>query len=169
MYSLPPVNRSVKEGVTENNSIKLDVKARDFENLLYLFYDAPYEWLPTVVDSAIPMWESVLHLADMFDMHEVKVVALHALGRPGALADVHKIALYNEYGIARSWANSAFTRVCTRTDALTGDEIAELKPATAAVLRRAREALLRGMKLGTKAHTAERIQEVVNKNFMVSG
>ncbi|TRM65053.1 hypothetical protein BD626DRAFT_490743 [Schizophyllum amplum] len=145
MFSLPPTDGVPKEGFTEHHPVKLDIRASDFENLLHFFYDSAYEWLPTIDPSATPMWESILHLADMFDMDEVQKVALYALGLDGALSDARKIALCVRYSIDRSWASAAFTRLCTRRAALTAKEITELQPNTLAAICTAREAAIRAM------------------------
>lgn len=161
MFMLPTGDNALKEGSSVSDPIKLDIKAHDFENLLYFFYDSPYEWLPTVDSTTISMWKSILHLANMFDMSEVKEMALHALGRDGALADVHKVALCVEYGIKRTWAESAFSRVCVRPHTLTGDEVAELRPATVAGIIGAREEIIR-----TGGPTVANIERIVANHFL---
>lgn len=165
MFSVPLGNGQIREGFTADCPIKLDIRAHDFENLLYFFYDSAYERLPGAVDpTAIPMWESTLHLADMFNMREVKEVALHALGRPGALTDVHKVALCMRYNVPRTWAETAFLALCTRKQAPTWHEMAELTPAVADAIVQAREELLRRNALAWMAPDA--IQQIVNKRFL---
>ena len=44
MFRLPTTPATSEEGATENDPVVLDVKADDFENLLWFFYDSPYEW-----------------------------------------------------------------------------------------------------------------------------
>ena len=44
MFKLPTTPANSEEGATENDPVVLDVKAEDFENLLWFFYDSPYEW-----------------------------------------------------------------------------------------------------------------------------
>ncbi|TRM59699.1 hypothetical protein BD626DRAFT_572377 [Schizophyllum amplum] len=146
MFSLTLENGPLANGATADDAIKLDhVKVGDFENLLYFFYYSAHEWLPTIVDpTTIKMWESTLHLADLFDMQEVKDVALYALGRPGALTDVHKISVCMLYDdIPRTWAETAFSRVCTRTKSLEEHEIEQLPLSAVSAIIHAREELLR--------------------------
>ncbi|TRM59759.1 hypothetical protein BD626DRAFT_408680 [Schizophyllum amplum] len=146
MFSLTLENGPLANGATADDAIELDhVKVGDFENLLYFFYYSAHEWLPTIVDpTTIKMWESTLHLADLFDMQEVKDVALYALGRPGALTDVHKISVCMLYDdIPRTWAETAFSRVCTRTKSLEEHEIEQLPLSAVSAIIHAREELLR--------------------------
>ncbi|KAL1733859.1 hypothetical protein EV714DRAFT_269464 [Schizophyllum commune] len=142
LFSLPGEDQSV-EGMTMDTPIKLEgVKASDFESLLYFFYDSAYEWLPGVDPNSIHMWESILHLADKFVMDEVKAVALHALGRRGALGDAHKLALCVRYNINKTWAESSFKQICSRGQSLRDEELEILPPKMAGAVSRAREALL---------------------------
>ena len=83
--------------------------------------------IPDVDPESIHIWESILHLADKFVMDEVKAVALHALGRKGALGDAHKLALCVRYNIDKAWA----------------EELEILPPKMAGAVSRAREGLLR--------------------------
>ena len=71
-------------------------------------------------------WISILSMADMYDMDKVKAVALHALGRETALGDVRRLAVCLCYGVDRSWAQDAFTRIITRGEFLTDEEVEEL-------------------------------------------
>ncbi|KAL1662877.1 hypothetical protein GGF50DRAFT_128364 [Schizophyllum commune] len=142
LFSLPTEDQSV-EGMTMDTPIKLEgVKASDFESLLYFFYDSAYEWLPNVDPKSIHMWESILHLADKFVMDNVKAVALHALGRKGALGDAHKLALCVRYNIDKTWAKDAFKQICSRGQSLRDEELEILPPKMAGAVSRAREALL---------------------------
>ncbi|TRM59732.1 hypothetical protein BD626DRAFT_572406 [Schizophyllum amplum] len=72
----------------------------------------------------------------MFDMQEVKDVALYALGRPGALDTLHRISLCVVYDAPHIWADIASPRVCTRTQWLKEHGLQELPlPAVAAIVR----------------------------------
>ncbi|KAL1700238.1 hypothetical protein EV121DRAFT_273211 [Schizophyllum commune] len=161
LFSLPGEDQSV-EGMTMDTPIKLEgVKASDFESLLYFFYDSAYEWLPGVDPNSIHMWESILHLADKFVMDEVKAVALHALGRRGALGDAHKLALCVRYNINKTWAESSFKQICSRGQSLRDEELEILPPKMAGAVSRAREALLWKSAQRMTVPSADVVQQVV--------
>ncbi|KAL1675747.1 hypothetical protein EV122DRAFT_267922 [Schizophyllum commune] len=148
MFKLPTTPATSEEGATENDPVVLDVKAEDFENLLWFFYESPYEWSPTPDPATLPKWESVLKLADIFDMRDASVVALHALDRAGTLCDVRKIALSVKLGLGRNWAWASIKRLCTREEAVTIEEACEMGPAMTASIALARETLLKKGKKG---------------------
>ncbi|KAI5834562.1 hypothetical protein K523DRAFT_412296 [Schizophyllum commune Tattone D] len=161
VFSLPTEDQSV-EGMTMDTPIKLEgVKASDFESLLYFFYDSAYEWLPNVDPKSIHMWESILHLADKFVMDNVKAVALHALGRKGALGDAHKLALCVRYNIDKTWAKDAFKQICSRGQSLRDEELEILPPKMAGAVSRAREALLWKSAQRMTVPSADVVQQVV--------
>ncbi|KAI5831210.1 hypothetical protein K523DRAFT_350933 [Schizophyllum commune Tattone D] len=143
MYLLPKSTRAKKhvEGATP-----LDVKAEDFMNLIWYFYESPYEWTPTVPDPSISQarWESVLRLADLFDMEEAAQVATYALDRCNALGDVRKIALCVRHNIRLEWALEALKNVCGREQGLSVAEAREVGADMIALLALARERFFRG-------------------------
>ncbi|KAI5831209.1 hypothetical protein K523DRAFT_415206 [Schizophyllum commune Tattone D] len=121
MYLLP---KSSCTDSQEDTAITLDVKATDFWNLIWFFYDSAYEWTPTVPYPSISQakWESVLRLADMFDMKDVAQVATYALDRCGALSDMRKIALCVRHNIQREWAMEALKNVCSRDEVISVED-----------------------------------------------
>ncbi|KAL1720935.1 hypothetical protein EV715DRAFT_288857 [Schizophyllum commune] len=143
MYLLPKSTRAKKhvEGATP-----LDVKAEDFMNLIWYFYESPYEWTPTVPDPSTTRakWESVLRLADLFDMEEAAQVATYALDRCNALGDVRKIALCVRHKIRLDWALEALKNVCGREQGLSVAEAREVGADMIALLALARERFFRG-------------------------
>lgn len=143
MFSLPASSPISQEGATENEPIVLDVKAQEFEHLLWFFYDSQYEWSVIADKDATPKWESVLKLADEFDMTDISAVALNALDRAGILSDIRKIALCVKFGMGSSWAWDAVRQTCLRDEALTIEEACEIGPAMTASLALARETLLK--------------------------
>ncbi|KAL1753986.1 hypothetical protein FB107DRAFT_249795 [Schizophyllum commune] len=139
MFSLPKSEST--EGTSMEVPITLEhIKASDFQHLLYFFYDSASEWLPRRVADSVPIWESILHLADQFVMEEVKAVALYALGRDDAIGSAHKLTLCSRYNVEKTWAQCAFESLCSRTTPLTDEEMEELPPKVAAAVARAREA-----------------------------
>ncbi|KAL1723242.1 hypothetical protein EV715DRAFT_269869 [Schizophyllum commune] len=141
MFSLPKSEST--EGTSMEAPITLEhIKASDFQHLLYFFYDSAYEWLPRRVADSVPIWESILHLADQFVMEEVKAVALYALGRDDAIGSAHKLTLCSRYNVEKTWAQGAFESLCSRTTPLTDEEMEELPPKLAAAIARAREAFI---------------------------
>ncbi|KAI4519307.1 hypothetical protein K525DRAFT_172405, partial [Schizophyllum commune Loenen D] len=141
MYLLPKSTRAKKhvEGATP-----LDVKAEDFMNLIWYFYESPYE-TPTVPDPSTSRakWESVLRLADLFDMEEAAQVATYALDRCNALGDVRKIALCVRHNIRLEWALEALKNVCGREQGLSVAEAREVGADMIALLALARERFFR--------------------------
>ncbi|KAI5892066.1 uncharacterized protein SCHCODRAFT_02667603 [Schizophyllum commune H4-8] len=141
MFSLP--GSDYTEGTSMEAPIKLEhIKASEFQHLLYFFYDSAYEWLPNIDPDSVPMWESILHLADQFVMEEVKAVALYALGHDSAIGSAHKLTLCSRYNVEKTWAQGAFQNLCSRSDPLSDDEMEELPPKVAAAVARAREAFI---------------------------
>ncbi|KAL1753374.1 hypothetical protein FB107DRAFT_276810 [Schizophyllum commune] len=103
-------------------SISLDdVKASDFQALLWFYYESGFSWhvfLPvsrsdkrlimcrfgTVTSTMNGTWKSVLALAEKFSMQEVAKVACYALHRAKAeLGDVRKISLCVRYDLPKDW------------------------------------------------------------------
>ena len=91
---------------------------------------------------SLPIWESILHLADQFVMEEVKAVALYALDCCDAIGSAHKLTLCSRYNVEKTWAQGEFERLCSRTTPLTDEEMEELPPKVAAGIARAREAFI---------------------------
>ncbi|KAL1699390.1 hypothetical protein EV121DRAFT_284118 [Schizophyllum commune] len=147
MYLLPQLTQGADSGgPVADTAITLDVKAEDFENLVWFFYQSPYEWMPTIPDaSAISTkWESVLNLADMFDMEEVAQVATYALDRCGVLSDMRKIALCVRHALPREWALEAFKNACSRGPAVSVEEAKGMGAEMTALVAQARERFIGG-------------------------
>ncbi|KAL1720936.1 hypothetical protein EV715DRAFT_288858 [Schizophyllum commune] len=143
MYLLP--KPATDTHTQEESAIILDVKAADFWNLIWFFYDSPYEWTPTIPYPSISQakWESVLRLADMFDMDEVAQVATYALDRCGTLSDMRKIALCVRHQIPRKWALEALKNVCSRAEVISVEEAKEMGVVMMALVAQARERFYR--------------------------
>ena len=103
-------------------------------------------------------WESILELADRFDMDDVIQTALYNLGKMNALEDVRKISLSDRYTVDPEWAFDAFRRLCIRPDPLTMTEVQSLQPSTTARLFIAREDLM----LRTVKRTRASLVSVLN-------
>ncbi|KAI4519306.1 hypothetical protein K525DRAFT_271848 [Schizophyllum commune Loenen D] len=86
-------------------SISLDdVKASDFQALLWFYYESGCSWFGKVTSTMKETWKSVLVLAEKFSMQEVAKVACYALHRAGAvLGDVRKISLCVRYDLPKDW------------------------------------------------------------------
>ncbi|KAL1675761.1 hypothetical protein EV122DRAFT_253688 [Schizophyllum commune] len=119
-------NEATQEGGHEDRPLVLDgVKSLDFEHLLWFFYESAYRWLG-IVDPALTIkWESVLLLAEKFNMRQAAKVACYALGRAGILSDVVE----------------ELKRVIVRVNPLTREEGRELGSDTTVILAEARETL----------------------------
>ncbi|KAL1753375.1 hypothetical protein FB107DRAFT_276811 [Schizophyllum commune] len=153
MYLLP---KPIDTDAPEERAIALDVKAADFANLIWFFYGSPYEWTPTVPYPSISQakWESVLRLADMFEMEDVAQVATYALDRCGALSDMRKIALCVRHQIPREWALEALKNVCSRDEVISVEEAKGMGVVMMALVAQARERFYRA---GSRASALEEI------------
>ncbi|KAI5897542.1 uncharacterized protein SCHCODRAFT_02486793 [Schizophyllum commune H4-8] len=114
-------------GSTNDNPLALDdVRAPDFENLLWFFYESAYKWSDPVDATLTPKWESILALAEKFSMRCVAKVACHALDSANALGDVRKIALAVKHGLGKEWVLEELKHTVSRDAPLTSDEVAEI-------------------------------------------
>ncbi|KAI5887703.1 uncharacterized protein SCHCODRAFT_02589194 [Schizophyllum commune H4-8] len=159
MFTLP-AEQSCPEGATQDRPIQLQFTNNvAFANLMWFFYRYPYKWqvatahgnygcsffrsrTSAVDDDDVHNWESILIIADRFDMEDVIQTALYNLGKMNALEDVRKISLSDRYTIDPEWAFDAFRRLCIRPDPLTMTEVLSLQPSTTARLFIAREDLM---------------------------
>ncbi|KAL1749133.1 hypothetical protein HDZ31DRAFT_28338 [Schizophyllum fasciatum] len=130
------------DGNSDEHPLDLDgVKSTDFEHLLWFFYESAYKW-SGVVDAALTeKWESVLRLAEKFDMQQAANVACFALGCAAVLSDVRKISLCVKHGLGKDWVLEELRRVITRETSLTTAEGRELGTDTTVAIAAAREAL----------------------------
>ncbi|KAI4519867.1 hypothetical protein K525DRAFT_271336 [Schizophyllum commune Loenen D] len=115
------------EGGSDDNPLVLDeVKSQDFEHLMWFFYESAYKWSGVVDPALTANWESILLLAEKFDMKQIAKVACYALGRSGVLGDVRKISLCVNHGLGKDWIIEELKRVVARDACLTIDEGREL-------------------------------------------
>ncbi|KAL1720934.1 hypothetical protein EV715DRAFT_288856 [Schizophyllum commune] len=93
-------------------SISLDdVKASDFQALLWFYYESGCSWVGTITSSMNVTWNSVLELAEKFAMEEVAKVACYALHRGRALlCDTRMISLCVRYDLPRDWMKDQIER-----------------------------------------------------------
>ncbi|KAL1720949.1 hypothetical protein EV715DRAFT_196197 [Schizophyllum commune] len=129
------------EGGSDDNPLVLDdVKSQDFEHLMWFFYESAYKWSGVIDPALTATWESILLLAEKFDMKQIAKVACYALGRAGVLGDVRKISLCVKHGLGKNWIIEELKRVIERDAYLTRDEGRELGIDTAMLLTASREA-----------------------------
>lgn len=157
----------VKEGGGDDHPLVLEgVQSLDFAHLLWFFYDSAYKWCVDllcqaatvftcgrsgIVDHALtPKWESVLLVAETFDMKQVAKVACFALGRAGALSDVRKIGLAAKHDLGKNWAVEELKRVIAREAPLTTEEGRELGTDLTIALAASRETQVRNQTLDVK-------------------
>lgn len=100
-----------------------------------------YKWSGIVDMSLTPRWESVLLLAEKFDMRRVAKVACFALGRAKALEDLRKITLCQKYSMGKDWVFEELKGLVAREQPLSRDEGQGLGTCLAIVLAAAREKL----------------------------
>lgn len=75
-----------------------------------------------VDDSLRDQWESVLLLAEQFEMRQVAIVASHALDRMGVLDDIRKISLCVRHVRDKDWALEELVRTVDRREPLNEQE-----------------------------------------------
>ncbi|KAL1665496.1 hypothetical protein GGF50DRAFT_52544 [Schizophyllum commune] len=141
----------VKEGGDDDHPLVLEgVQSLDFEHLLWFFYESAYKWSGIVDHALTPKWESVLLVAETFDMKQVAKVACFALGRAGALSDVRKIGLAAKHDLGKNWAVEELKRVIAREAPLTTEEGRELGTDLTVTLAASRETQVRNQTLDSK-------------------
>lgn len=138
-----PSDHLYTEGRSADKPIALDVKKRDFDNLLWFFYESPYKWSYVADPRLTTKWESILAVADMFSMEEVCRVATYALAHHGGLSDIRRISLCSQYSIESEWAMDALKSLCLRTDSVTLAEAREIGLEMTTLVGAAREQLIR--------------------------
>ncbi|KAL1678001.1 hypothetical protein EV122DRAFT_212862 [Schizophyllum commune] len=145
MLSLPLGSSSPQEGADEAHPILLPgVQSNDFENLISFFYLGPYAWTKEGIDFFTPKWESILRIAEMFDMQDICKVAVYGLCEyqfPGE--SMRKIALFVQYDLDEKFLLEQLVDVCLRSDSLTVEEGRKIGPTMATLIGRAREVLIR--------------------------
>ncbi|KAL1753386.1 hypothetical protein FB107DRAFT_292462 [Schizophyllum commune] len=135
-------NAPANKGGSDDNPLVLnEVKSQDFEHLMWFFYESAYKWSGVVDPALTANWESILLLAEKFDMKQIAKVACYALGRAGVLGDVRKISLCVKHGLGKDWIFEELKRVVDREACLTADEGREVGIDTAMLLTASREAL----------------------------
>ncbi|KAL1699397.1 hypothetical protein EV121DRAFT_216323 [Schizophyllum commune] len=164
---------SPEGGYSEADPLLLDkVKARDFEHLLWFFYESAYKWSGIVDKESTVKWESILTLAEQYKMKEVAKVACYALGRANALGDVRKIALCVKYDMGKDWITEELVRIISRANPLSMDEAEEMGARMTAVLSKARESMRHmpssdAIPACSRAQTADECRECYSRRDMV--
>lgn len=140
MFTLPVNVASLKQMYSSNSPITLEDDTKEcLTNMLWFFYDAPYQWTERVAPEMINKWESILKFGRKYDMADVCRVAVTALNHHGALSPVRKISLCDVYGIGDDWSREAYRAVCQREGSLTVDEVNELGALLTVKIVQARE------------------------------
>ncbi|KAL1726846.1 hypothetical protein EV714DRAFT_286902 [Schizophyllum commune] len=131
---------ATKDSGSDEHPLVLEgVESLDFENLLWFFYESAYKWSGIIDPHLTPKWESVLLLAEKFNMKQVAKVACYALGRAGVLSDVRKIALGVKHGLGEDWILEELKRILTRESPFSIEEGRELGLDTVVILAASRE------------------------------
>ncbi|KAI5829167.1 hypothetical protein K523DRAFT_385533, partial [Schizophyllum commune Tattone D] len=149
MLSLPLGSSSPQEGADEAHPILLPgVQSDDFEKLISFFYLGPYAWTKEGIDFFTPKWESILRIAEMFDMQDICKVAVYGLCEyqfPGE--SMRKIALFVQYDLDEKFLLEQLVNVHYRATSfllmLTVEEGRKIGPTMATLIGRAREVLIR--------------------------
>ncbi|KAF9047609.1 hypothetical protein BJ165DRAFT_1344790 [Panaeolus papilionaceus] len=111
---------SEREGTTESNPIMLeeDIKPRDFEKLLWVFYNPRYSLYE---GATVDDWRVILNLADKWSFPEVKELAVRELHKTD-LDLVSKMALYEKYKVDPKHLVPLYAQLCQRETPLTFEE-----------------------------------------------
>ncbi|KAI5897553.1 uncharacterized protein SCHCODRAFT_02609648 [Schizophyllum commune H4-8] len=149
MLTLPqpgPNSTAFEEGRTAAYPIALEGEtAETFADMLWFFYDAPYEWSERIDRKLVRRWESILNFATKYAMEDICKVASCALDHHGALSDVRKISLCIRHRIGGAWAQASFASICTRNESLTVQEVDELGATLTVQITKVREGRLRSI------------------------
>lgn len=134
------------EGANVDNPIFLpDVPAADFENLVFFFYAFAYSAPAGQRPHFVSRLESILRLADRFDMKEVGKVVLRALPkRGGGMTDARKICLSLRFDIDSNGLLELVKSLCERSEGLSVQEGYEVGAKMVVLIGKAREALKPG-------------------------
>ncbi|KDR75465.1 hypothetical protein GALMADRAFT_140117 [Galerina marginata CBS 339.88] len=128
----------VREGTTDNDPVVLeDVSPAEFEKLLWVFYNPKY----SLYDTSIDDWNCILNLADKWEFHEVKELAVRELHKKKDLDLVSKMALYQKYKVDPRHLVPLYAELCERDTSLTLEEATILGIESTVIVNTARERL----------------------------
>ncbi|TDL18027.1 hypothetical protein BD410DRAFT_901088 [Rickenella mellea] len=118
MLTMPRPAEEILEGSADENPIYLGgITSIDFQRLLWVFYNPTY----SIYDADIDTWTSIISLANLWQMDQVKDLAIRELGKMD-LPAVTKAALANKYEIEQGWALAAYAEIGARLEPLTTEE-----------------------------------------------
>lgn len=133
------------------------VRSKDFEQLLWLYYN-PYvvqcrhvrlsyissAWYSAVTtyDAPKTTWRAILRLADRWEMDNIKKIALGNLLKAEDLDPLERIMLCERGDLSRDQATEAYITVCTREAPLTVEELKTLSTEVILIITSAREKII---------------------------
>lgn len=129
-----PAGQSPK-GSTDTNPYPLeDVRADDFSQFLWVFYNPAY----SLYDADVPQWSAILKLAYDWRFSEVKKLCCRELEK-FEIEPVLKIELYQRYDIDKKLLIPSYAALTVRAEPLSVREGRQLGLETALLLATARE------------------------------
>ncbi|KAJ7200921.1 hypothetical protein B0H12DRAFT_541176 [Mycena haematopus] len=114
------------------------VRSKDFEQLLWLYYNPAV----TAYDAPKNTWRAILKLADLWEMENIKKIALDNLLKSGDLDPLERIMLCERGDLSRDQATEAYINVCTREAPLTMAELKTLSTEVILIITSAREQII---------------------------
>ncbi|KAL1693027.1 hypothetical protein GGG16DRAFT_111482 [Schizophyllum commune] len=144
LETTPPASWNSAGSEADDRPIALDdVRAGEFEALLWFFYESGYSWAPrvdSITNDTNERWESVVLLAEKYAMPDIARVATCALIRGEALLDdIRRISLCAKHGLSKTLVQGELQKVISRETPLSAVEMRQLGFDVSAVLARARE------------------------------
>lgn len=137
MFLLPPPDSTVVDGLTDEQPLRLDhILKEDFRQLLRVFYPQNFR---RELDLNLEQWTSVLKLADMWDMDNVRELSISKMTPLLESKPAHQIALARRFHVDE-WLLPAFKRLVYRQDPMDELDTDELGPRSALKVAAIREA-----------------------------
>jgi len=134
--TVPATPGRAPQGTEDANAIVLDVRAQDFEKLMWVFYNPKY----SIYETGVPEWSTILQLAHRWSFPEVKALVVRELEKMEMTA-IDRIVLYQKYECDENLLVTRFAAVCAREEPITVEEGERLGIKTAMKLTLARERL----------------------------
>lgn len=126
-----------REGTTDSPVVLDGITSREFEILLWVFYNPKY----SLYDADVETWMTILNLSHKLQFKEVKELAVRELHMKKELPLVEKMALYQHHQVDQRHLVPLFAELVSRDTALTLEESKILGPESTFFVYTARERL----------------------------
>jgi len=144
-----------KEGTTEYPVVLDGITAKEFEILLWVFYNPKY----SLYDADIETWKTILNLSNKLQFKEVKELAIRELHMKKDLPLVEKMALYQHHQVDQRHLVPLFAELVSRDTSLTLEESKILGPDSTFLVYTARERLRSSESDGDKSPLPSGLEE----------